>query len=71
MTTLPEPLLEAARAGDDSLGRLLELYLRYLTLLGRVQTGQRLQGKVAIRAFGKKEVTRNHLYRKMDMISLQ
>jgi RNA polymerase sigma-70 factor (ECF subfamily) len=47
MTPEPEPLLERARAGDAAtLGRLLELYRRYLTLLARVQIGQRLQGKV-------------------------
>src|SRR5262245_238218 len=43
----PELLLRAARAGDTAaLGRLLELYRRYLGLLARVQIGQRLQGKV-------------------------
>jgi RNA polymerase sigma-70 factor (ECF subfamily) len=43
----PEPLLQAARAGDvTSRGQLLEIYRRYLTLLARVQIGQRLQGKV-------------------------
>jgi len=43
----PEDLILAARDGnDDALGRLLELYRPYLTLLARVQIGQRLQGKV-------------------------
>src|SRR5690242_138825 len=43
----PELLLQEARAGDAAtLGRLLELYRRYLALLARVQIGQRLQGKV-------------------------
>ena len=47
MTRNPEHLLREARAGDSAiLGRLLELYRRYLTLLARVQIGQRLQGKV-------------------------
>jgi RNA polymerase sigma-70 factor (ECF subfamily) len=41
-----EKLLREARAGDDAtLGRLLELYRRYLALLARVQIGRRLQGK--------------------------
>jgi RNA polymerase sigma-70 factor, ECF subfamily len=40
-------LLEDARGGDaESLGRLLELYERYLALLARLQIGKRLQGKV-------------------------
>jgi RNA polymerase sigma-70 factor (ECF subfamily) len=43
----PEHLLQEARTGDAStLGRLFELYRRYLGLLARVQIGQRLQGKV-------------------------
>ncbi len=47
MTAHPEHLLQEARAGDPAtLGRLLELYRRYLALLARVQIGQRLQGKV-------------------------
>jgi RNA polymerase sigma-70 factor (ECF subfamily) len=47
MTLDPEHLLQGARAGDAAtLGRLLELYRRYLGLLARVQIGQRLQGKV-------------------------
>jgi RNA polymerase sigma-70 factor (ECF subfamily) len=47
MTPDPEQLLRKAQAGDDAtLGRLLELYRRYLALLARVQIGQRLQGKV-------------------------
>src|SRR5438552_8419126 len=45
--TDPERLLQEARGGDAvAVGRLLELYRRYLTLLARVQIGQRLQGKV-------------------------
>ena len=45
--TNPEHLLQEARAGDPAtLGRLLDLYRRYLALLARVQIGQRLQGKV-------------------------
>ena len=47
MTDNPEHLLREAKAGDAAtLGRLLELYRRYLSLLARVQIGQRLQGKV-------------------------
>jgi RNA polymerase sigma-70 factor (ECF subfamily) len=47
MTPNPDVLLREAQAGDAStLGRLLELYRRYLALLARVQIGQRLQGKV-------------------------
>src|SRR3954464_4754536 len=47
MTLDPEQLLQEAQAGDAAtLGRLLELYRRYLALLARVQIGQRLQGKV-------------------------
>jgi RNA polymerase sigma-70 factor (ECF subfamily) len=47
MTATPEQILLEARAGDGgSLGRLLALYQRYLTLLARVQIGKRLQGKV-------------------------
>ena len=43
----PEQLLVLARAGDSrALGRLLELYRRYLALLARLQIGRRLQGKV-------------------------
>lgn len=45
----PEPasLLERARAGDGpALGRLLESYRGYLTVLAGVQIGRRLQGKV-------------------------
>src|SRR3954462_1863633 len=46
MTPDPEQLLQEARAGDAAtLGRLLELYRRYLALLARVQIGQRLRGK--------------------------
>lgn len=47
MTANPEQLLLEARAGDAAtLGRLLELYRRYLGLLARLQIGARLQGKV-------------------------
>jgi RNA polymerase sigma-70 factor, ECF subfamily len=43
----PEELLGQARAGSGpALGQLLELYRSYLSLLARVQIGQRLQGKV-------------------------
>jgi RNA polymerase sigma-70 factor (ECF subfamily) len=47
MTANPEQLLQVARGGDaETLGKLLELYRRYLAVLARVQIGQRLQGKV-------------------------
>ena len=39
-------LLEAQAGNAATLGRLLEMYRRYLALLARVQIGQRLQGKV-------------------------
>jgi RNA polymerase sigma-70 factor (ECF subfamily) len=43
----PEQLIKLARAGDSqALGRLLELYRNYLTLLARVQIHRRLQSKV-------------------------
>jgi RNA polymerase sigma-70 factor (ECF subfamily) len=43
----PENLLSQAHEGDsEALGRLLELYRNYLTLLARTQIGRRLQGKV-------------------------
>ncbi len=43
----PEELLALARAGEAlCLGKLLELYRGYLTLLARLQIGRRLQGKV-------------------------
>ena len=43
----PERLLKQARLGNvDALGRLLELYRRYLTLLARLQIDRRLRGKV-------------------------
>jgi RNA polymerase sigma-70 factor (ECF subfamily) len=43
----PEDLLALARGGDgQALGRLLEVYRNYLTLLARAQIGRRLQGKV-------------------------
>jgi RNA polymerase sigma-70 factor (ECF subfamily) len=41
-----EGLLARARGGDDdALGRLLERYRAYLTLMARLQVGRRLQGK--------------------------
>src|SRR5438445_1022800 len=43
----PEQLLVSARTGESpALGKLLELYRGYLSLLARVQIGRRLQGKV-------------------------
>jgi RNA polymerase sigma-70 factor, ECF subfamily len=43
----PEELLRQSRAGDGTAaGQLLELYRNYLGLLGRVQLGRQLQGKV-------------------------
>jgi RNA polymerase sigma-70 factor, ECF subfamily len=40
-------LILRAKAGDEqSLGELLAMYRRYMTLLARVQIGRRLQGKV-------------------------
>ena len=43
----PEGLPEFARgAGDSALGRRLEAHRDYLTVLARLQIGQRLQGKV-------------------------
>jgi RNA polymerase sigma-70 factor (ECF subfamily) len=43
----PQQLLDQARAGDvPTLGRLLERYRAYLSVLARVQIGRRLQGKV-------------------------
>jgi RNA polymerase sigma-70 factor (ECF subfamily) len=43
----PEHLLKQARLGSvDALGRLLELYRSYLTLLARLQIDRRLRGKV-------------------------
>jgi RNA polymerase sigma-70 factor (ECF subfamily) len=42
-----ENLLAQARTGEPpALGKLLELYRGYLTLLARLQIGRRLQGKV-------------------------
>ena len=47
MTQGAENLLRQAKAGDAAtVGRLLEQYRRYLSLLARVQIGRRLQGKV-------------------------
>jgi RNA polymerase sigma-70 factor (ECF subfamily) len=40
-----ELLTRARDGGEDALGRLLECYRAYLTLLARVQIGRRLQGK--------------------------
>src|SRR5258708_28629466 len=45
MTAEPQDLLQAAKDDPATLGRLLELYRRYLALLARAQIGQRLQGK--------------------------
>jgi RNA polymerase sigma-70 factor, ECF subfamily len=43
----PERLLLLAQTGEPLfLGRLLELYRGYLSLLARIQIGRRLQGKV-------------------------
>jgi RNA polymerase sigma-70 factor (ECF subfamily) len=42
----PKQLLDLARGGSvAALGQLLELYRNYLTVLARLQIGQRLQGK--------------------------
>ncbi|MBI3468914.1 MAG: sigma-70 family RNA polymerase sigma factor [Planctomycetes bacterium] len=42
----PENLLQLARQGhSDALGRLLDLYRRYMTLLAQVQIDNRLRGK--------------------------
>ena len=47
MSQDPHVLLHEARGGSEAaLGRLLESYATYLTLLARVQIGRRLQGKV-------------------------
>ena len=49
MAQQPNPLelLNQARGGSEqALGRLLESYSTYLTLLARVQIGRRIQGKV-------------------------
>jgi RNA polymerase sigma-70 factor (ECF subfamily) len=44
----PERFLGQAREGKtDALGRLLELYRNYLTLLARQQIGRRIQGKAS------------------------
>src|SRR5262245_19706369 len=43
----PVQLLRVARSGDGpALGRLLELYRNYLTLLAKLQVRRRLQSKV-------------------------
>src|SRR6516225_923256 len=40
-------MLHLARAGDgEALGRVLEMYRNYLTLLARLQINRRFQGKV-------------------------
>src|SRR4029078_7766569 len=46
MRAAPDRLLTEARGNAAALGRLLEMYRRYLGLLARVQVGQRLQGKI-------------------------
>jgi RNA polymerase sigma-70 factor (ECF subfamily) len=47
MSFNPLVLIDEARGGNGvAMGSLLESYTRYLTLLARVQIGQRLQGKV-------------------------
>jgi RNA polymerase sigma-70 factor (ECF subfamily) len=47
MALNPLILIDEARGGNGvAMGSLLESYSRYLTLLARVQIGQRLQGKV-------------------------
>jgi RNA polymerase sigma-70 factor (ECF subfamily) len=47
MALNPLVLIDEARGGNGvAMGSLLESYSRYLTLLARVQIGQRLQGKV-------------------------
>jgi RNA polymerase sigma-70 factor (ECF subfamily) len=47
VTLQPQQQLDLARAGDAAaLGRLLESYRAYLTVLARVQIGRRLQGKI-------------------------
>jgi len=43
---VPELLLSEARTSDDAFGQLLALYTNYLTVLARVEIGQRLQGKL-------------------------
>ena len=43
----PEQLIKLSQTkGGEVVGQLLELYREYLTLLARIQIGQRLQGKV-------------------------
>ena len=47
MTLEPQTLIQQARGGDEAaLGKLLQSYSEYLTLLARMQIGRRLQGKV-------------------------
>ncbi len=44
----PDRLIGRARAGDEAaLGRLLELYRSYLSLIARSQIGQHLQGRAS------------------------
>jgi RNA polymerase sigma-70 factor (ECF subfamily) len=42
----PEQLIREARGSDEAFGRLLARYTNYLSVLARVEIGQRLQGKV-------------------------
>jgi RNA polymerase sigma-70 factor (ECF subfamily) len=42
----PEELIREARNSDEAFGRLLARYTNYLTVLARVEIGQRLQGKL-------------------------
>jgi RNA polymerase sigma-70 factor (ECF subfamily) len=45
--TTPDELLQEARSGDtEQLGRLLEIYRRYLRLLARIEIGRNLQAKL-------------------------
>jgi RNA polymerase sigma-70 factor (ECF subfamily) len=47
MPNQAEQLLDRARGGDaEALGRLLDLYRQYLSLLARMQVSRRLQGKI-------------------------
>jgi len=47
MASDAEQLIRQARGGDaEALGRLLEPYRTYLTILARVQIGKQLRGKV-------------------------
>ena len=42
----PEQLIREARSSDVAFGRLLARYTNYLTVLARVEVGQRLRGKL-------------------------